>query len=202
MTDSSDPVITVENRACEPEPPVEVEAHCARPTGSENFSGRVEHDQRQEVVVPGRHQRKQQHGDRAGQQQPERDGEEDPDLTDPIDPARFDQGGVDRIGGVDPHQEHPERDGQGRQDDRPVGVGQLGPGEEQIGGDGQRGARDHDRAEDDGEQRGPAGELVLGEGVAGHGRQERGADRADHGVDDRVRRPPDDTRRPGRSAPS
>ena len=87
MIESSEPVITVENRACDPEPPVAVDCHWARPTGKGNFSGRVEHDQRQEVVVPARHEREQQHGDRTGQQQPERDGEEDPELSDAVDPT-------------------------------------------------------------------------------------------------------------------
>src|ERR687891_1977244 len=39
MMDTSEPVITIENRAWEPEPAAEVACHCARPTVSGKYSG-------------------------------------------------------------------------------------------------------------------------------------------------------------------
>ena len=68
MIESSEPVITMENSAWEPPPAAAVDCHNASPTVSGNLSGRVEHDQRQEVVVPRRYEREEQHGDRTRQQ--------------------------------------------------------------------------------------------------------------------------------------
>jgi hypothetical protein len=76
------------------------------------LSGRVEHQQWQEVVVPGRDEREEQDGDRTGKQQPECDGEEDAQLAEAVDPAGFHEGGVDRVSGVDPHQINAEREDQ------------------------------------------------------------------------------------------
>ena len=80
---------------------------------------RAQHDQRQEVVVPGGDHGEQQHRDHARRQQPERDLEEGADLAGAVDPRRLEQFGGHRVLRVDPDQVQPERADQGRQDDRP-----------------------------------------------------------------------------------
>jgi len=39
MMETSEPVITMEKRACDPDPAAEVDCHCARPTVSGKYCG-------------------------------------------------------------------------------------------------------------------------------------------------------------------
>ena len=91
MMETSEPVITIENRAWEPEPAAEVACHCARPTVSGKYRA-VEHDQGQEVVVPRRDQGEQQHRDEPRCEQSQHDTEEDAGLAGPVDARRLEQG--------------------------------------------------------------------------------------------------------------
>ena len=89
--DTNEPVITVENSACEPPPWLAAAWSCARPTVIGYRSDAVQHDQRQEVVVPGRDEREQEHRDEAGPEQPESHLPEDPELAGAVDPRRLDE---------------------------------------------------------------------------------------------------------------
>ncbi len=149
----------------------------------------VEHDQRQEVVVPGGDEREEDDGHQAGGEQPQRDRAEDPQLSGAVHAGGLDEAVGDGVLGVDPHEVEAERADEGRQDDRPRGVHQARLGEEQIGGDRQRGGRDHDGAEDQVEGGTVTAEAVLGEAVAGRRREQCGAERARPGVEDGVEQP-------------
>ena len=61
--------------------------------------------------------------------------------------------------------------------------------EEEVQREGERGAGDQHPGEDDVEDRLPAAEGELGQGVAGRGGQQGGADRADPGVEQAVGEP-------------
>ena len=67
MMDTSDPVTTSENRsAFDPDPPTAWDDHEARPTVMGYRSGVVQHDERKEVVVPGRDEGEEQDCDHSG----------------------------------------------------------------------------------------------------------------------------------------
>ena len=151
----------------------------------------VEHDQGQEVVVPGGDEGEEKHGDETRCEQRQRDAEEDAGLAGPVDAGRLEEGVRDRIRGVDTHQVDAERTDQGGQDDRPGRVGQPDLGEQQVGGDGKRGQRHHDGAQDDREQGVATREAQLREGEPRRRGESRGTYPACHGVEDRVPQPRD-----------
>ena len=149
----------------------------------------AQHDQGQEVVVPGGDDGEQQHRHDAGREQPQRDREEGAELARAVHPGRLEQLGRHGVDGVGPDQVEAERADQRGQDDRPGRVRQAELAEHQERRHGERGARDGDGAEHDGEDGAPAREVVLRHAVAGdRGEQGRPAG-ADDDVEQRVAEP-------------
>ena len=149
----------------------------------------LEHDQRQEVVVPRRHDREQARGHDARRQQGQADLEERAELARTVHAGGLQQLGRDGLLAEDPHQVQAERADQARDDHRPGRVRQAQLGEQEELRDRQRGARHADRADDDREHGLAAREAELGQRVAAHDRQQGRAARAHDHVQDRVQEP-------------
>lgn len=151
--------------------------------------GILEHDQRQEVVVPSGHDGEEGRGHDAGGQKRQGDGEEGPHLAGPVHPGGFQQLGGHGLLGEDPHQIEAEGADQAGDDHGPGGVGDADLGEKQELRDRQGDARNGDGSDDDGEDRFAPGEAELGQGVAAHDGQQGGPAGADHHVEQSVEQP-------------
>ena len=149
----------------------------------------LEHDQRQEVVVPRRHDREQGRGHDARREQWQRHLEERAQLARAVHASGLEQLGRHGLLREDPHQVQAERGHQGRDDHGPRRVRQVQLREQEELRDRQRDARHADRADDDHEHGFAARETELREPVAAQDREQGRAARAHDHVQDGVQQP-------------
>jgi hypothetical protein len=125
-----------------------------------------EHDERQEEVVPDRHELEQVDRHERRGHEPHAHGEEDPHVPGAVEPPGLDELVGHGPAGVDARQVDAERAHEAREEHRPVGVRELHLAEQEEERQRER-RRGHEHAgEDDPEQHLAPAELVLGQRVA------------------------------------